>query len=110
MLQSDSLPCSANWATETHSIRIFPAYGEGDAGCFERSRLKPTGSTTRKRAVGGIIYIQNAGVDLYHRVRPHKLLNDDSPDRREIEDDVGKRIVALPVLGGLHHHYTRKAA
>lgn len=49
-------------------------------------------------------------LDYYHRVRPHKSLDDDSPDGREIEDDVGKKILALPVLGGLHHHYTRKAA
>ena len=49
-------------------------------------------------------------MDYYHRVRPHKSLADDSPDGREMEDDVGKKIVALPVLGGLHHHYTRRAA
>ncbi len=49
-------------------------------------------------------------LDYYHRVRPHKGLDDDSPEGREVEDDVRDRIVALPVLGGLHHHYTRRAA
>jgi putative transposase len=48
--------------------------------------------------------------DYYHRVRPHKSLVDDSPDGREVEDDAGKKIVSIPVLGGLHHHYTRRAA
>ena len=48
--------------------------------------------------------------DYYHRVRPHKSLDDDSPEGREVEDDRRKKIVALPLLGGLHHHYTRKAA
>jgi putative transposase len=49
-------------------------------------------------------------LDYYHRVRPHKGLDDDSPEGREVQDDVREKIVALPVLGGLHHHYTRKAA
>jgi putative transposase len=49
-------------------------------------------------------------LDYYHRVRPHRSLDDDSPDGREVEEDVREKIVALPVLGGLHHHYTRRAA
>ena len=49
-------------------------------------------------------------LDYYHRARHHKSLADDSPDGREIEDEIRKKIVALPVLGGLHHHDTRKAA
>lgn len=48
--------------------------------------------------------------DYYHRIRPHKSLADDAPDGREVEDDMEKKIVAFPVLGGLHHHYTRQAA
>jgi hypothetical protein len=50
------------------------------------------------------------GEEFKRRVRPHKSLEDDSPDGREVEDDKSKEIVALPVLGGLHHHYTRQAA
>src|SRR5204863_16214 len=49
-------------------------------------------------------------LDYYRRARPHKSLADDSPDGRGVEDEVRKKIVALPVLGGLHHRYTRKAA
>jgi len=46
--------------------------------------------------------------EYYHRVRPHKSLAGDSPDGRPIEDD-GK-IISMPILGGLHHHYHRNAA
>ena len=42
-------------------------------------------------------------LDYYHRVRPHRSLADDSPDGQEIEGDIREKIVALPVLGGLHH-------
>jgi len=49
-------------------------------------------------------------LDYYHRVRPHKSLADDSPEGREVADDEDRKIVALPVLGGLHHEYARKAA
>jgi transposase InsO family protein len=49
-------------------------------------------------------------LDYYHRVRPHKSLADDSPEGRKIQDDAEQKIVSLPVLGGLHHHYIRSAA
>jgi transposase InsO family protein len=59
---------------------------------------------------GQLHRILTAFLDYYQRTRPHKSLADDSPDGREVEDEVQKKILALPVLGGLHHHYTRKAA
>lgn len=49
-------------------------------------------------------------LDYYHKIRPHKSLEDDSPEGREIQDDTEQDIVALPILGGLHHHYIRRAA
>ena len=48
--------------------------------------------------------------DYYHRIRPHKSLENDSPDGREIQEDREQKIVALPILGGLHHHNIRRAA
>ena len=49
-------------------------------------------------------------MDYYHRIRPHKSLEDDLPEGREIQDDTDQEIVALPILGGLYHHYIRRAA
>jgi putative transposase len=49
-------------------------------------------------------------VDYYNASRPHQSLNKDSPDGREIEPPEKGDVVKLPVLGGLHHRYTRKAA
>ncbi|MGB0579694.1 MAG: transposase [Limisphaerales bacterium] len=49
-------------------------------------------------------------LDYYHKIRPHKSLADDSPEGRAVQDDQEQKIVALPILGGLHHHYFRQAA
>ena len=46
----------------------------------------------------------------YHKVRIHLSLNKDAPEGRVPESaDIGK-IQAIPVVGGLHHHYTSRAA
>jgi hypothetical protein len=41
----------------------------------------------------------------YNELRTHRSLNKDAPIHRAIQH-VG-RIVSAPVLGGLHHHYSR---
>jgi len=46
----------------------------------------------------------------YHDSRTHLGLAGDSPKHREAEPPERGSIVALPVLGGLHHRYTRRAA
>ena len=46
----------------------------------------------------------------YHDSRTHLGLAGDSPKHREVEPPERGSIVALPVLGGLHHRYTRRAA
>jgi putative transposase len=46
----------------------------------------------------------------YHTSRTHLSLNKDPPEHRPIElPDAGK-IIKLPQVGGLHHHYFRVAA
>jgi transposase InsO family protein len=45
--------------------------------------------------------------DYYNRTRTHLALEKDAPLGRPVQA-IG-RIVALPVLGGLHHHYARMA-
>ncbi|HEX9640864.1 MAG TPA: integrase, partial [Candidatus Krumholzibacteria bacterium] len=49
-------------------------------------------------------------VAYYNESRTHLGLEKDCPETRPIEaHDIGE-IVALPVLGGLHHRYTWRAA
>ena len=46
----------------------------------------------------------------YHRVRTHLSLEKDSPEPRLMERLDQGRIVETPMVGGLHHRYTRQAA
>ena len=46
----------------------------------------------------------------YHRNRTHLALEKDSPEPRPIQPPESGRIVSIPVLGGLHHRYGRRAA
>jgi putative transposase len=46
----------------------------------------------------------------YHRVRTHLSLDKDTPEPRLVERLEQGRIVETPMVGGLHHPYTRQAA
>ncbi len=47
----------------------------------------------------------------YNGTRTHLSLNKDSPDSRKVHHpERGATIVALPVLGGLHHRYERRSS
>ena len=46
----------------------------------------------------------------YHRNRVHLALEKDTPEPRPIQPPESGRIVSIPVLGGLHHRYERRAA
>jgi transposase InsO family protein len=46
----------------------------------------------------------------YHRVRTHLSLKKDSPEPRPVEHPDQGGIVEMPMVGGLHHQYTRLAA
>ncbi len=46
----------------------------------------------------------------YHGSRTHLALEKDAPKPRAVEPPAHGRIVALPLLGGLHHRYVRSAA
>ena len=46
----------------------------------------------------------------YHKFRTHLSLEKDTPELRAIQDtDLGP-VIEVPEVGGLHHHYERKAA
>jgi putative transposase len=46
----------------------------------------------------------------YHRCRTHLSLEKDAPEPRAVERVDQGRIVETPIVGGLHHRYTRQAA
>jgi putative transposase len=45
----------------------------------------------------------------YDESRPHLSLAGNAPDPREVEPPSREPVVAVPVLGGLHHRYRRAA-
>jgi transposase InsO family protein len=45
----------------------------------------------------------------YHGARTHMALADNSPDPRTVEPPERGRVVAVPMVGGLHHLYRRSA-
>ena len=46
----------------------------------------------------------------YHTWRTHLALEMDSPEQRPIQPRAKGRVIAVPEVGGLHHHYERQAA
>ena len=48
--------------------------------------------------------------DYFNKNRPHQGLAQKIPDRPLVDTDTNREVVAAPVLGGLHHHYYRRAA
>jgi transposase InsO family protein len=54
--------------------------------------------------------VLNRYADYYNGVRTHLSLCKDPPDRRPVQLSSEGRIIELRMVGGLHHHYMRKAA
>ena len=46
----------------------------------------------------------------YHNWRTHLSLGKDAPQSRRIQPAVAGEVVEMPEVGGLHHHYERRAA
>jgi putative transposase len=46
----------------------------------------------------------------YHRFRTHLSLAMDCPEPRAVEPPEAGEVVAVSEVGGLHHHYERRAA
>jgi putative transposase len=49
-------------------------------------------------------------VTYFNQARPHQGINQRIPYAPHVSDYLGGEMVGLPVLGGLHHDYQRKAA
>ena len=58
----------------------------------------------------GLRRVLDAYVEYYLKSRTHVSLNKDAPVPRPITALPEGPIVAIPHLGGLHHHYERRAA
>jgi len=54
--------------------------------------------------------VPDAYLAYYHRARTHLSLDTDTPEPRPVERSDRGRIVETPMVGGLHHRYTRRAA
>jgi transposase InsO family protein len=54
--------------------------------------------------------VLTAYISYYHRFRTHLALDMDCPDPRAVEPLEVGQVMALPEVGGLHHHYERRAA
>ena len=54
--------------------------------------------------------VVTAYLDYYHGHRTHLGLGSDCPEPRAMEPPEMGKIIELPMVGGLHHRYTRRAA
>lgn len=74
--------------------------------------------TFRRECLDHVIVLNQQHLDIvlhdyleyYHRSRTHRSLARDCPIPRPVEDADGGKVIELPLLGGLHHRYTRQAA
>ena len=58
----------------------------------------------------GLYRLVGEYVTYYNQARPHQGIEQKIPERREGTDqEKGGKIIAFPVLNGLHHHYRRAA-
>jgi hypothetical protein len=48
-------------------------------------------------------------LEYYHGSRTHLALDKDAPEPRKTESIDGGKVVALSMVGGFHHRYTRRA-
>jgi transposase InsO family protein len=58
----------------------------------------------------GLRRVLDAHVDYYQRSRTHLALDKDAPVSRAVAAAPNGDIVAIPLVGGLHHRYERHAA
>jgi transposase InsO family protein len=74
--------------------------------------------TIRRECLNHVIILNEAHLmrilrdyfEYYHTARTHQSLENNSPCPREVEPPERGRVVAQPMVGGLHHRYTRVAA
>lgn len=48
--------------------------------------------------------------EYYNNARTHLSLDKDAPNKRSVETQEMGEVIAKPMVGGLHHRYSRRAA
>src|SRR5262250_2985292 len=84
----------------------------------QRAYIERVIGTIRRECLDHVIVFSEASLshhlrkfaDYYHRSRTHLSLQKDTPESRPVQAPEAGRIVAIPVVGGLHHRYERRAA
>jgi transposase InsO family protein len=74
--------------------------------------------SVRRECLDHVILLTTAGlrrvlreyVAYYSRTRTHLGLSKDAPTARPITPPTAGRVIAIPMVGGLHHRYERRAA
>lgn len=59
---------------------------------------------------GHLRRIPSEYLDYYHRRLVHRSLEMDCTEPREVREVDRGRVIAIPEVGGIHHHYERVAA
>jgi putative transposase len=93
------------WATTAPAMGIDDAYAERLIGSIRRECLDHV-------IVGnahGLRRVLVSYIEYSLKSRTHLSLDKDAPISRQLASPAGA-IVAIPHLGGLHHHYERRAA
>ena len=85
---------------------------------WQRAYVERVSGTLRRECLDHMIVFHERSlcrhlkvfIEYYHRNRVHLALEKDTPEPRPIQPPESGRIVSIPVLGGLHHRYERRAA
>jgi hypothetical protein len=103
---------TAEW-TAQQIVEAFP--WDRSARYLLRDRDKIYGETFQKRVRNMgfeevLMRVVSRYLDYYHRSRTHLSLEMDCPEHRDVHEVDRGRVVEIPDVGGLHHHYERQAA
>ena len=85
---------------------------------WQRAYIEHVIGTIRRECLDHVMVFSEAGLsqhlrkftDYYHGSRTHVSLQKDTPESRPVQEPEAWRLVAIPVLCGLHNRYERRAA
>ena len=85
---------------------------------WQRAYVERVIGTIRRECLDHVIVFNQASLlrnlrsflTYYHDCRTHLSLDKDSPIPRAVEPPERERVISIPLVGGLHHKYVRRAA